>query len=359
MTTTSRIPSRVTVPVCPPICGELRSRETCPTAATLDRLNDEVRRLEGIAAIDRLTGAFTRTYLDEMGHNELVRLDRYGHPCSVIFMDVDGLKAVNDTQGHAAGDRLLRRVFDIVSATARGTDRVGRYGGDEFVLLLPNTPLDSAVVIAARVRDALQEEALAGGCRTAASFGVVEARLAESWAALLQRADAAMYRAKAKRSNHVMVDERRETVSGEHVDASFIQLHWHEAYACGNPGVDGQHLGLFSRGNALLAAVANRRPDEEVGPLVSALLNEVASHFADEERLLGEARWPYLEAHARIHTDLFRRARALSDAFFGGSGNATALVDFLAFELIARHILREDRAFIGAFASPGTPAARA
>lgn len=139
-------------------------------------------------------------------------------------------------------------------------------------------------------------------------------------------------------------------------DGSFIRLHWRAAYECGDERIDREHRRLFERGNALLAAVAESRPRAELVPLVVKMLEEVAGHFADEETILVRLGWPGAAEHAQAHAKLFTRARALANDYFNGGGNATELFDFVVFDLIAAHLLKEDRAFFEAVARrPGPP----
>lgn len=316
--------------------------------AAVARLEEEVARVERAATTDVLTGAYSRTWIDDQGRNELIRLSRYGHPVSIIFMDMDGLKTTNDLVGHAAGDDLLRRFTAVIRSYARGADRLGRYGGDEFVLLMPNTSLHSAVNAARRFQSALRAQPEDGRPRMAACFGVVEARAREDWASLLARADAAMYRAKRQRSNEVEVELNtpEDTIDGaEAPDRAFVQLRWSGRYDSGEPSIDTQHQGLFRLGNALLAAQANGRPRDEIEELVRALVVDVRDHFAAEERLLNESGYRFAREHAETHRRLLETADRLSDDFLGGGHDTRELIDFLVFELIARHLLRADREF--------------
>ncbi|HXB62525.1 MAG TPA: GGDEF domain-containing protein [Acidobacteriaceae bacterium] len=174
------------------------------------RLQDE---LESLSSTDSLTGALNRRAFDEKGNQEMERSQRYDLPMSVVAIDVDHFKELNDGFGHAGGDRVLVALADAMRSLLRSSDHLGRFGGDEFMLLLPATGLSGARDLAERLReriDAIGVE-FGGDClEVHASFGVATletARLGSptgnSWEMLLQRADAALYRAKESGRNRV------------------------------------------------------------------------------------------------------------------------------------------------------------
>lgn len=152
-------------------------------------MNELVRR----ASYDELTGICNRHHLIEQSTRELLLARRYGRPLSLIVLDVDHFKAINDGQGHLAGDDLLRGIARALRLRLRSTDILGRYGGDEFVITLPETQVDDACAIAQAIRQSCADE-----CGASVSLGVADfsADLAPDFDALFQRADQALYRAK-------------------------------------------------------------------------------------------------------------------------------------------------------------------
>jgi diguanylate cyclase (GGDEF)-like protein/PAS domain S-box-containing protein len=121
-----------------------------------------VAHLERLASIDDLTGAYNRRRFAELVREEIDRAERYGHPFCVLMLDLDHFKAVNDQFGHLAGDSLLQAFGDEVSALLRASDRLGRMGGEEFAILLPETTLDDAAAMAERIRAATEVLTVAG-----------------------------------------------------------------------------------------------------------------------------------------------------------------------------------------------------
>ena len=167
------------------------------------------------ARIDPLTKVLNRGSWEEGISIEDERSRRHGHVYGVMIIDIDHFKQLNDTAGHMAGDDCLRSVVDCVCRNCRLTDVVGRYGGDEIVVLLPETNLPSGKRAAERVLAAIQaktirNEGLGDGGTVTVSIGVAQGPSSGAWAEVLESADQALYRAKAGGKNRVEVSETRE-----------------------------------------------------------------------------------------------------------------------------------------------------
>ena len=166
--------------------------------------------LRRLASVDSLTGAYSRRYFFQLGRQELEKWRRYHLPLTAMMVDLDGFKQLNDTFGHPEGDRLLREVARTARKTLRRTDILGRYGGDEFAVLLPNSGLDAALESAERLRqqvDALRLPLSGSDARAhiTLSIGVAEARPGdEDVSHVLKRADEALYEAKSSGRNRVV-----------------------------------------------------------------------------------------------------------------------------------------------------------
>ena len=164
-------------------------------------------QLERLAMRDPLTGLFNRRYIEQRMDEELSRLQRYGAALSILLFDIDNFKAINDTHGHAVGDKVLKQVATAFVDSVRQVDLVARFGGEEFLLVLPNTGLAAAELTGARLC-----KQIAGASKVVTddgltvsvtiSGGVSAARADDqTWKATVERADSALYEAKAAGKN--------------------------------------------------------------------------------------------------------------------------------------------------------------
>lgn len=180
-------------------------------ATTTTALNNAMlhAELQKIAITDSLTGLYNRRGLLALGRHEIERFHRYGSPVSVIMLDIDNFKVVNDTYGHAAGDQVLCRLAERCRRLIRVVDILGRYGGEEFAAILPGTDLFQAAEIAERLRAAVADEPFStdpGPVSITVSIGV--SRTGPGSVGLdevIERADAALYRAKQAGRNRVEI----------------------------------------------------------------------------------------------------------------------------------------------------------
>ncbi|HYD68569.1 diguanylate cyclase [Azospirillum sp.] len=172
-------------------------------------LEDANAKLELLATTDALTEVWNRRHFMELAANEVRRAQRYQRPLAVLLFDLDRFKQVNDTYGHAAGDETLRVVVTRARQALRATDAIGRFGGEEFVVLLPETDLEQARVVAERVRQAIDGGPVdfdAERFPVTASIGVTAWQEGEPSVELaLRRADSALYEAKQRGRNRIAV----------------------------------------------------------------------------------------------------------------------------------------------------------
>src|SRR5947209_14541888 len=163
-------------------------------------------RLESLAANDPVTGTPNHRTVVTTLDGEVARARRYGRTCAVLFLDLDHFKALNDSYGHPSGDAALREFAAVVRAALREPDMLGRWGGEEFVAVLPETDGDAAVIVAERVRAAVATHIFwaAGGAHLTCSIGVAASPdNADSRDALIEQADQALYAAKRLGRNQV------------------------------------------------------------------------------------------------------------------------------------------------------------
>lgn len=171
-------------------------------------LGSQEDRLRQLATFDSLTGLMNRRTFSARLHQELARAQRYDRALSLLIIDLDWLKSINDRHGHSAGDKAIRAVAQSLKSSLRSTDLTARYAGDEFVALLPETRAQDAVHLARRVGGKVSESALGPqGAHLSVSIGVADLDTAEAQTAedLFVAADEALYRAKAAGRNNVAI----------------------------------------------------------------------------------------------------------------------------------------------------------
>lgn len=185
-----------------------------------NRLRKQLREL---AATDPLTGLYNRRHLFELLHRELRRYERYRETFALILIDADHFKRINDTYGHAVGDTTLRFIAETCLKSVRETDVVGRFGGEEFLILLPHTATDDAVLVAERIRRFMHDPDARpndDAVPVTLSIGVAEAGPdTETFDSILKAADDALYAAKRGGRDRVSAFERPKIATRE-VDAA-------------------------------------------------------------------------------------------------------------------------------------------
>ena len=172
--------------------------------STSRRLHDQNEELQKLAITDPLTGAFNRRAVVERTEAELVLSQRTNKAFSIVLLDLDHFKAINDEYGHAVGDAALKAVVATVKTELRQTDVVGRWGGEEFLLIAVQTPGPGAIELAERLRFRIAETPISAGFATlqlSASFGIAESSSTDTAESLIDRADQGLYQAKAKGRN--------------------------------------------------------------------------------------------------------------------------------------------------------------
>jgi diguanylate cyclase (GGDEF)-like protein/PAS domain S-box-containing protein len=167
------------------------------------QLSEKVKETELLATTDYLTSLSNRFNFEKSLKNEVARAKRFNEPLSLIVFDLDKFKLINDKQGHAAGDKILITVGQLLRQQIREIDVASRWGGDEFALLLPNTGLSAAVNVANKLRQTINTELEQLKLNCSASFGVVELAKEEAPNQLSNRADKALYQSKSLGGNSV------------------------------------------------------------------------------------------------------------------------------------------------------------
>lgn len=197
------------------ILSSLRKRNDLPEEvmsiieATFKTYEEKIEHLQGLVITDALTELYNRRHFDESLEGEIERSTRHNHPLSLIMLDVDDFKKYNDCSGHPEGDKVLVEIGSTIKSHVRKIDTLCRYGGEEFVVILPETIKDDVVNLAERIRKGIWEKIFYSKekkVHVSASFGIAEYIENESAKEFVKRADSRLYQAKENGKNQVCFD---------------------------------------------------------------------------------------------------------------------------------------------------------
>ncbi|KAF7599759.1 MAG: diguanylate cyclase [Candidatus Dactylopiibacterium carminicum] len=296
------------------------------------------------AMLDSLTGCWNRARIEALVKYEMARLKRYGTPLSLLLLDMDHFKLINDQHGHLLGDSVLKAFVARVQGVIRETDLLGRWGGEEFVVLLPSSGFVAMTQMAERIRAQVEALPMVGDVRVTVSLGCASCQSTDSWETWLGRADVALYRAKAAGRNRAECEmPLTRPGPGLSVAESLGELVWRDEYLSGNPEIDDEHRTLFVSARRLFDL-----QQEEEGSLTAAarvFVAELEAHMATEERVLANAGYPECAAHTALHRQLAERAHRLLEAQARGQLTFDELLHFVVYEVTVQHLFIEDAKF--------------
>jgi diguanylate cyclase (GGDEF)-like protein len=308
--------------------------------ASFGRLASRVTEVWTLATVDHLTGVLNRQAVLATLETEIERASRFGHQLSVVMVDLDHFKRLNDSHGHAAGDRILRRVADTLRENVRSVDYVGRYGGEEFLLVLPETDVDAAASLAEKLRRLVGRltVTLDDGFRTSTSLS---AGVAGGYGghlnleALVRDADNAMYSAKALGRDQVYVFHELED-NGLVRRAAIAPSARNQAIEVGKAAFGaatesltaalGSRAGFSGKPSTMIAGAAVELalglglPESEIERIrVASMLHDLGKLAIPEEILtkpgeLNDPEWRIVSEHPKIGQVILEQAGALRDA---------------------------------------------
>lgn len=298
------------------------------------------KKIEYLSQHDQLTGLFNRHFLEEIIGKKVENAKRYGQSLCMIIFDLDRFKRVNDIHGHPVGDKVLKQTAQLSLEALRKADIVARLGGEEFIIVLPQTDISGGMEAAEKIRALLElyTHPLAG-CVTA-SFGVAAWRADESFQDWYKRADAAMYSAKQSGRNRVVNAETQPVLP-----VASVVLIWQRDWESGNSQIDEQHKALLEAGNRLIHSSLSGLAQEQLLKQAHQVLGEVIKHFAFEESVIRQAAYPDSQRHAEIHKGLVDKAMRLEKELVQGRIKAAGIFSFLVDDIVMGHMLGEDVKF--------------
>lgn len=298
--------------------------------------------LSKAASVDVLTGLQNRYSFNVRASEEVEKASRYGSELSLLLIDMDHFKRINDNYGHDAGDDVIRKVSVSLHQVIRKGDLIARWGGEEFVVLMPGIGLNEAVLVGEKLRHTAESLVHLGKEIVTISAGVsawTEFDSMESW---FKRTDKALYHAKQEGRNRVCASDGAEGSVQE-------QLLWNPAWNSGHPVIDQQHQDLLERSNALIAIILKGDMHVSINEELGTLLQQIRSHFDDEEEILRERGYEALCSHVESHQSLLIKAESLAERSAEGRLLPGDVVRFIVGDVVSKHLIQEDMLFFGLF----------
>jgi diguanylate cyclase (GGDEF)-like protein/hemerythrin-like metal-binding protein len=305
--------------------------------ANLERQNGI---LETIAIHDKLTGLYNRHAFPERVGFETVRQDRYHLPLSLVMLDIDHFKNVNDLFGHAVGDRVLIEVSRRIRESIRDTDMAFRWGGEEFLVLAPSVDEVAAGALAEKLRRVIMERPIIPAGTVTVCCGVARRLEGEDTDQWILHADQAMYRAKAGGRNRVDVWSDSPSLPRAQVD-----IQWQSEWDSGDETIDREHRELLYIGNQLLNLAISSPDSPDLRARLDDFMEHLRLHFSDEEAILRRVGYPAAEEHRVVHERLFAEAREKYAEFLSRRGDPSVLFYLLVNKIVMEHLLTVDVKF--------------
>ena len=298
------------------------------------------KETEYYSSRDALTGAYNRLYFERRIAEELERADRYQELMAMAILDLDRFKLVNDTWGHPVGDAVLRRTAEVITEIIRNTDYLVRLGGEEFIIVMPNTDSVGAMLVAEKIRQALEANNHPQAGRVTASLGVAERMQSESFATWYKRVDQALYEAKNSGRNRVVM-ATEEMLPPQ----NYLQLQWDSKWNSGDGQIDAEHQELLALGNQLIYLAFSGATAATISQQLELVLQHVEQHFRHEEIILEKIAYPELKRHQKTHRNLLGKAAKLKAAQERQELKPAAFFSFIVDEVIVKHMMTEDVLF--------------
>ncbi len=297
-------------------------------------------KLKALASRDALTGLYNRHHFDKVITDQIEHADRYNEPLSFFLFDLDLFKRVNDLYGHQVGDEVLKQTARIAEKTLRNADMIFRVGGEEFLVLLPQTSIGGAAVAAEKLRTVIESTRFPVVGRQTISIGVSERLKAESLRHWFRRTDDALYLAKQRGRNQVV-----DSSGNEKMPLAVIRLDWQPEWESGHDTIDSQHRALVDIANDLFSVFLSDTGHERIISQLDLLLQHIIVHFKTEEDILRKIGYVNYEQHAQIHEKLLAKALRLKDAYLTGDVKASAFFSFVVDDVILDHMVTADAEF--------------
>ena len=303
-------------------------------------LMEENVRLNYLIRKDKLTSLYNKAYIEEQLDVQCGMVRRYHRECSIIFFDIDHFKRINDNFGHSVGDEVLIAISSLISNHIRSTDMFARWGGEEFLLLLPETGIEEAKIVANKICSLVEQHHFDIVKKVTISLGVTSVLASDTVLSILNRVDKALYKAKHSGRNQVVVYQ-----SDEEIPFASMKISWRHVWDSGHSQIDAQHKNLIDLANQLLEMTTMQATKEEILFMLDKLIQHTSQHFAYEEHVLRKLNYDKIEDHMVKHQLLIEKALGLRKDFLEDKGYMSTFFSFIIEDVVLKHMIQEDTRF--------------
>lgn len=307
---------------------------------TISKLREN--ELTTIAIKDKLTNLFNRHYFYDIIGQQMEYSDRYNAPLSILILDLDHFKKVNDTWGHPIGDEVLKMTGELMQNVIRDTDILVRFGGEEFLVLMPKTDVDGALIAAEKIRLTIEDSSHVIAGKITASLGVAERVKAESFRHWYYRVDKALYLAKENGRNQVSVSDKKDEL-----EIGILKIKWEADWESNNKSIDSQHFNILEAGNKLINLCIEGTEQKDIEKQLDLLIELIAYHFSSEIKIIQKLGYMGYKHHAEIHNKLLVKVDKLKELYYRGEVMPSAFYSFIVDDVIIGHMVEEDSKFFG------------
>ena len=311
--------------------------ESTQSVISLEMKNKELSQL---ALIDNLTGLANRHYLEYDINFLIATSNRTGSKLSMLMIDLDRFKLVNDTYGHLVGDKVLKQTAHILSESVRSSDRIYRWGGEEFVIIVPDTSNEQAKLLAEKICQNFRDAKFDIIGNITVSIGVASFDRKEKIEDWFKRADLALYQAKQTGRNGWVV-----WLDNESLPIHFSRFIWNETYESGNKDIDNDHKLLANYVNNLHDLIVGQSPIDTIQQSIFEISEHIKNHFILEENIIMKKGYVDYMEHRSIHQRLLAEYEIILKKALNSDISLAALMSYLVEKVLIDHITNEDSKF--------------
>ena len=311
--------------------------ETTQSVIKLEEKNIELSKL---ALIDNLTKLANRHYFDHDIEFLTAITNRNKSKLSMLMIDLDRFKLVNDTYGHLVGDEVLIHSSQILKDSVRTSDRVYRWGGEEFVIIVPETNNEQAGLVAEKICQNFRDAHFDVIGNITVSIGVASYDKDEPLEDWFKRVDLALYQAKQTGRNRWV-----SWLDDESLPQHFNRFVWTKEFESGNREIDHDHMMLAVQVNHLHNLIVNSYPIDTIHDSITSLTKHIREHFVREEAIILSKGFVNYMEHRSIHNRLLSEYEIILKKAMNGDISLAAFMSFLVEKVLINHILEDDKQF--------------